>query len=63
MIFYKVIRTYRDNVRRLYEGDNRARAESTFRKAWLKAHSGGLFLLADGAVERTFNGGYNRTRW
>lgn len=63
MIFYKVIRIYRDSVRVLEEGDSRDRAERAFKKAWKKVHSGGLYLLADGVPVRTLSGGYNRTRW
>ncbi len=63
MIFYEVIRIYKSNRRKLYEGDNRARAEAAFEQEWRKIHSGDLLLYADGVQEQACHCGYNRTRW
>jgi hypothetical protein len=65
VIFYQVKRQGRRYglPRIVYEGDNRARAEAAYQRAYLQLHSGFVLLLADGEVERRFSGGYNRTRW
>lgn len=68
MIFYQVFRRGRrydpHPLGRLkYEGDNKERANRIFEKEYWKLHSGAVYLLADGAVERHYHGGFNRTRW
>jgi hypothetical protein len=63
VVFYQVVRIYRQSRRVLEEGDNRARAERAYDKAAGGIRDGDLLLYADGVQERAFHGGYNRTRW
>jgi hypothetical protein len=67
VIFCQVVRIYKGRRSVLYEGDHRGRAELAYARKLRSGprglRDGDLVLYVDGAQERAFHGGYNRTQW